>query len=130
MEKALESNEIPHHLIEEKCLKILRYKYILGLNQIKPIEIKGLIEDLNSPTAERISRQLFARSVTLLKNQKDIIPFTDLEKRTFGVVSVGVKSQTPFQNMLQDYTEVTPSLLYTGMKPALINENHSKTLCL
>ena len=126
LEKALESNEIPHHLIEEKCLKILRYKYILGLNQIKPIEIKGLIEDLNSPTAERISRQLFARSVTLLKNQKDIIPFTDLEKRTFGVVSVGVKSQTPFQNMLQDYTEVTPSLLYTGMKPALINETIQK----
>lgn len=122
LEKALENNEIPHHLIEERCLKILRYKYILGLNKYKPVEIKGLIEDLNNPTAERIIRQLFARSVTLLENKENIIPLTDLEKRTFGAVSVGVKNKTSFQNILQNYTEVTPSLLYAGMKPTLINE--------
>lgn len=60
--------------------------------------------------------------MTLLENKNNTIPFSDLEKRTFGAVSVGVKAKTSFQNMLQNYAEVTPSLLYAGMKPALTNE--------
>ena len=122
LEKALENNEISHQIIEEKCLKVLRYKYILRLNQYRPIKTENLIEELNNPNAERITRQLFARSVTLLENKNNTIPFSDLEKRTFGAVSVGVKAKTSFQNMLQNYAEVTPSLLYAGMKPALTNE--------
>lgn len=122
LEKALENNEISHQIIEEKCLKVLRYKYILGLNRYRPIKTENLIEELNNPNAERITRQLFARSVTLLENKNNTIPFSDLEKRTFGAVSVGVKAKTSFQNMLQNYAEVTPSLLYAGMKPALTNE--------
>ena len=122
IEKALENNEISHQMIEERCLKVLRYKYILGLNRYKPIETKNLVADLNNPNTERVARQLFSNSITLLENKNSTIPFSDLEKRTFGALSVGVKSKTSFQNMLQNYTEVTPSLLYAGMKPALVDE--------
>ena len=78
LEKALENNEISHQIIEEKCLKVLRYKYILGLNRYQPIKTENLIEELNNPNAERITRQLFARSVTLLENKNNTIPFSDL----------------------------------------------------
>ena len=43
LEKALENNEISHQIIEEKCLKVLRYKYILRLNQYRPIKTENLI---------------------------------------------------------------------------------------
>ena len=48
---AIEEGVLSLEDVEAKCLKILRYKYIAGLHQYQPIEVKGLSQRLNSPHA-------------------------------------------------------------------------------
>jgi beta-glucosidase-like glycosyl hydrolase len=48
VKKAIEDGTLDIELIEEKCLKILRYKYIAGLNNYAPIDSAHLYSENNS----------------------------------------------------------------------------------
>ncbi|WP_280747957.1 glycoside hydrolase family 3 N-terminal domain-containing protein [Parabacteroides sp. PF5-9] len=92
--------------IEAKCLKILRYKYILGLNQYKPVAIKGLSDRINSSHAEWLASRLNAEAITLLKNDSAIIPLKELNKKKIAVLSIGDVVGNEFQQMLNRYDSV------------------------
>ena len=100
---AVESGKIPVSMIEEKCRKILQYKYITGLWNRNDISIKGLSERLNTPEADLINRKLNENALTLLKNDSDLLPLTALDKKTIAYVSVGESAQTEFQRSLSNY---------------------------
>lgn len=106
VKEAVDANVLDIKDIEEKCLKILRYKYITGLNNYSPIELKGLDERLNSPHAEWIAARLNADAVTLLKNDADLIPLKQLDKKKIAVLSIGNDTGNPFQEMLNKYDSV------------------------
>lgn len=92
--------------VEAKCIKILQYKYITGLNKYKPIEIKGLSEHLNSPHAEWLAAKLNAEAITLLKNEADFIPLKQLDKKKIAALSIGSPVGNDFQKMLSRYDSV------------------------
>ncbi|MCL3854544.1 serine hydrolase [Parabacteroides sp. GYB001] len=92
--------------VEAKCIKILQYKYITGLNNYKPIEIKGLSERLNSPHAEWLAAKLNAEAITLLKNEADFIPLKQLDKKKIAALSIGSPVGNDFQKMLNRYDSV------------------------
>ena len=92
--------------VEAKCIKILQYKYITGLNKYKPIEIKGLSERLNSPHAEWLAAKLNAEAITLLKNEADFIPLKQLDKKKIAALSIGSPVGNDFQKMLGRYDSV------------------------
>ncbi len=105
VKKAVADGIIKRELIEEKCRKILEYKYIVGLNNYKPIVIKGLEDRLNTIDAEYICRKLNENSITLLKNDSDILPVKKLGTTTIAVLSIGDTQKTEFQRMLENYCE-------------------------
>ncbi|WP_195373275.1 glycoside hydrolase family 3 N-terminal domain-containing protein [Parabacteroides leei] len=92
--------------VEAKCIKILQYKYITGLNNYKPIEIKGLSERLNSPHGEWLAAKLNAEAITLLKNEADFIPLKQLDKKKIAALSIGSPVGNDFQKMLSRYDSV------------------------
>lgn len=92
--------------MEAKCLKILRYKYILGLNRYKAIPTKGLKERLNSPHAKWLAAKLNAEAITLLKNESGQLPLKQLDKKKIAVVSIGDGVGNEFQKMLNRYDSV------------------------
>ena len=92
--------------IEAKCLKILRYKYITGLNNSRPIETKGLSERLNSPHAAWLAARLNAEAITLLKNENGVVPLRGLEKKKIAVLSIGASTDNEFQEMAGRYDSV------------------------
>ena len=87
--KAIDDGVIPHSLIEEKCLKVLRYKYILGLNHYSAIPLKNLNEDLNTRQTQLLIQELYAAAITILKNTEEILPLKMLGQRTIAAVAVG-----------------------------------------
>lgn len=103
---AIDEGVIPMEAIEERCLKILRYKYVAGLHQYRPIELKGLSERLNSPHATWLAAKLNAESITLLKNEGAIVPLKQLDRRKIAVLTLGDKNDCPFQKMLARYDSV------------------------
>ncbi|MBX2844323.1 MAG: serine hydrolase [Flammeovirgaceae bacterium] len=52
-----------------------------------------------------ISAGVNAQQITLLKNQKNILPFKRLDTLNIGVISFGSFSETSFQKMLGNYTQ-------------------------
>lgn len=106
VKEAIEANILDIKDIEEKCLKILRYKYITGLNQYKPIVLQGLNERLNSPHAAWMTARLNAEAMTLLKNNNEIVPIKQLDKKKIAVLSLGSDVGNPFQEMLNRYDSV------------------------
>jgi len=92
--------------IEAKCIKVLQYKYIVGLQNYKPIEIKGLPERLNTPHAEWLVSKLNAEAITLMKNNNQFLPVKGMGKRKIAAVSLGDGLNNDFQKMLNRYDSV------------------------
>ncbi len=60
--------------LEHSVKKILKYKYRVGLNKYKPIELKNLYEDLNASEYEDLNYQLYENAVTVLKKEEHNFP--------------------------------------------------------
>ncbi len=106
IKEAIDEGRLSLEEIEAKCLKILKYKYILGLNHYRPVRTAGLAKRLNSPHASWLAAKLNAEAVTLLKNESDILPLKGLDKKKIAVLSIGSSTGNDFQQMLGRYDTV------------------------
>ena len=57
--------------INSRCLKILRFKEWLGLNNYKPVDLKNIYEDINTPESELVNRLIVEEAITVLSNKND-----------------------------------------------------------
>ncbi|MDR2233644.1 MAG: serine hydrolase [Tannerella sp.] len=89
--------------IEAKCRKVLKYKYIAGLNRYRPIELKGLMERLNTPHAAWLTAKLNEEAITVLKNDYDFVPLKQLDKKKIAILTIGDPFGDEFQQMLNKY---------------------------
>ncbi|HEY6162223.1 MAG TPA: glycoside hydrolase family 3 N-terminal domain-containing protein, partial [Bacteroidia bacterium] len=104
IKKAIADSLLTQDIIDARCKKILMAKQWCGLDHYKPIRIKGLIHDLNTPEGELVNRKLVENAVTLLQNKNDLIPLMRLDTLRTAVVSLGYKDDNPFKQMLRNYS--------------------------
>ncbi|WP_301399856.1 glycoside hydrolase family 3 N-terminal domain-containing protein [Polaribacter huanghezhanensis] len=104
--KAIQDKKLTIERLNESVRKILKAKYWAGLQNYKPIDLNNLNEDLNTKTDELLRRKLIENSVTVIKNEDDIIPIQDLEKQQIAYVKLGDDDHTPFVTMLNKYAKV------------------------
>ena len=108
MKKSLENGTLTEERINESVKKILLAKYKVGLHQYQPIDTLNLLQDLNTMSDEVLHRDLVKASMTIIKNEKDILPVQDLKKyKKIAYVALGDDSGEAFLNILKKYTEVT-----------------------
>lgn len=117
---AIEDGTLDMEEIEAKCLKILKYKYIVGLNNYRPIKEKGLMERLTSPHAQWLSAHLNQEALTLLKNNSNIIPLKGIDRQKIAVLSIGESSGNAFQTMLNKFDTVACFSISINEKPATL----------
>jgi len=103
VKKAVEERDIPIYIIENACKKVLSYKYIVGLNNYKPIETEGLLERLNTDHAYSLLECLSEESITLLKNEEDIIPLKNSDALRVASLAIGSRNVSDFQELLNPY---------------------------
>ncbi len=111
IKKALLSGQISQADIDERVKRILLAKAWVGLDRYKPIDLKNLIEDLNPKNADLLNRKLANNTVTLLRNNNNIIPLKALDTLkiatlVLGTPAFGAKPVTDFQKMLSNYTAI------------------------
>ncbi|MDO5523031.1 MAG: glycoside hydrolase family 3 N-terminal domain-containing protein [Bacteroidia bacterium] len=107
VKQAVENGTISRQMLEEKVRKILAYKYILGVHNFKPINIRTLSQNINSSESEWTQRKIYDKAVTLVKNNDSVLPVKALDKNRIAAVAIGVSSQNTFQTFLKKYTGVT-----------------------
>ncbi len=101
IDSALMTGEITQFQIDEHCRKILQAKEWSGLNRISKVSYANLVNDLSSPNAVRITRQIKRQALTLIKNEKDVLPLTP--GKTVAIVAVGDAKPDQFQQTLSNY---------------------------
>lgn len=119
VKKAVEDGLLTEEQIEEKCKKVLAYKYILGIHKTTPINTKNLVKEINTTHAEWINRRLNRDAMTLLKDNENILPLKELDNRKIAAISIGATVDNEFHNTLKLYGDVTTFNVADGA--ALLN---------
>ncbi|AKD53980.1 glycoside hydrolase family 3 N-terminal domain-containing protein [Spirosoma radiotolerans] len=131
VKQAIADGRISQASIDARCLKVLQAKAWAGLDQYKPVVLDNLVNDLNSVQDELLNRRLTEKSLTVLKNDQNIVPLQRLD--TLRIASVAIESDkvTAFQQMAANYTKVdhfnltsrTPDSTLAQIRDSLQNYN-------
>jgi CubicO group peptidase (beta-lactamase class C family) len=106
IKKAIKKGLISQKEIDDRCRKILALKQWVGLNNYKPIDLKNIGKDLNSSKAELLNRNLTEASLTVLRNQSELLPLRRLDTLKIASISVGGKANNQFQKTLELYSKI------------------------
>jgi len=100
---AIDSNWLTQKEIDDKCKKVLEYKYLAGLNNYKPIQIENLYQRINTKNTNIINFESFRHAITIISNMDNILPLKDLKYYNIGVLSIGDTLKTEFQKSIENY---------------------------
>lgn len=106
IKQAIVDGRMTQASLDARCLKVLKAKAWVGLDQYKPIVLDNLVNDLNPVQDELLNRKLTEASLTVLKNDQNLLPLQRLD--TLRIASVAIESDkiTAFQQMAGNYTLV------------------------
>lgn len=106
IKKALLTGELTQERLETSVRKILRAKYWAGLHNYNPVALENLHQDLNTINDEVLHRELVKASLTIVKNEGDVLPIRKLDEKKIAYVRFGDDNGSDFVKMLQNYTKI------------------------
>lgn len=104
---SISTGAIPRTQVYESVKRVLRVKYRLGLTTPQQVDLNNLRRDLNKPEDYELKRRIVAAAMTLVKDEKNLIGFPNLENIRFASVAVGDTNRTVFQTYCGYYAPVT-----------------------
>lgn len=104
--EAFRKGVISEERLSRSVKKILFAKYKVGLNNYQPIELNSLLSDLNTPYDVMLYEKAIENALTVLKNDRLIIPIRKIEKTKIAYVHMGDDNGTYFFNQLNKYAQV------------------------
>ena len=105
---AVASGRITQRRIDESCRRVLALKLWAGLSHYQPVAEQNLAADLRPPHARYLSEHLTRQSITLLRNQRNILPLQQLDTLRVATLVLGGNpiDTTAFQRAVADYLPV------------------------
>lgn len=105
--RSIDSGRIDQQLIDEKCRRVLQWKFESGLANYTPCKIANLDKDLNNPQARLVAGRLNSEAITLVNDPENLLPIRQLDTLKIASLIVGDTLLSPFQQRLDDYAPVT-----------------------
>ena len=118
IKSALEKGEITENRLAESVKKILKTKYLLGLQNLKSINSENINEDLNNVSHAELSEKLYSNAITLLKDEKNLLPLSCSE--TYYYLPL---EEAPFQTFVENLNLGTTAKVISKTEIAQIPEN-------
>lgn len=103
---AVKSGKITENEIDQKCKKILQYKYRTGAANINAVSTHNLLSDLNSMDVKMLIKRIFESAITVVTNVDDIIPIKDVSGYKIASLSIGGKVGNGFLKMMRNYASI------------------------
>ncbi len=104
---AVSNGQISQEEINARCKKILKAKFWCGLNNTQYVNPKNLVKDLNSTASDVLNTKLSEAAVTLLKNDRAILPLKKLDSLKVIEISIGDKSENAFSETINRYSKIS-----------------------
>lgn len=106
--EAVEKGEISKEDIENKCRKVLIYKYILGLKKKPYVQLSGLGQRINTPQTRDLIRRLNLAAITVLNNKNQVLPLHVDTSLSVALLEVGDLGATnPLAQQLSNYVSIS-----------------------
>ncbi len=118
IKSALEKGEISENRLAESVKKILKTKYLLGLQNLKSINSENINEDLNNASHAELSEKLYSNAITLLKDEKNLLPLRCSE--TYYYLPL---EEAPFQTFAENLNLGTTVKVISKTEISQIPEN-------
>jgi beta-N-acetylhexosaminidase len=119
IKEALIDGKLKQADLDISIKKILKAKYWAGLHHYQPIDTTNLYQDLNPTEDQALRQEMYEKAVTILKNEKGIIPYKELSINTFASLTIGLKGERDFNEMLDNY------VLFSHFSIAAKDSNHA-----
>ena len=88
--RAVKDGTISSELVDERCRKVLTYKYILGLRKAHPqLQVSGLSHRINTTEARALAVRLRREAVTVIDNCYGVLPLSASMEHGIAVLSMG-----------------------------------------
>jgi CubicO group peptidase (beta-lactamase class C family) len=116
IKKAVKEQKLSEEELDASVRKILHLKYWAGLDKDRFVKLKGLSEDLNNAQAKLLNRKLVEASLTLIRNEEDILPLKGLDSLKIASVTIDENRKVPFDDRLASYTDVDHILVSDEMQ--------------
>ena len=79
--EAVKGGRIPEARINNAVRRILKEKASLGLHKNALVDVDALDIKIGAPESQKTAEEAFARSITLIKNENEVLPLKDREKK-------------------------------------------------
>lgn len=106
VKQAIKKGRLSQKDIDFKCRKVLALKKWLQLDNYHPVNITNIETDLNKPEYQLTKHRLHEESLTVLKNDSQLMPLLRLDTLKVAALSIGTGKETAFQDMLTNYMHV------------------------
>ncbi|NNC45357.1 MAG: serine hydrolase [Winogradskyella sp.] len=103
---AYKNKVISEKRLAESVKKILYSKYKVGLHNYKPVRLVNLVNDLNRLKDDLLYENLMENAITVVKNDRQLLPLRQLETKKIAYVHLGDESGSVFLDALKKYTKV------------------------
>jgi beta-glucosidase len=80
----VESGDVPEAVLEESVRRVLRVKFELGLFEDPYVDADAAQDALSAPDHRETARELARDSMTLLRNEDDVLPLSDTDDVFLG----------------------------------------------
>lgn len=125
IQAALKDGSLDKNQVWFSVKRILRAKYRLGLTKPQRVELNNLRRDLNTPEGLELKHRIISNALTLVRDEKNLIGFPNLENLKFATLAIGDTNRTVFQTYCGQYAPVThfnvPKELSDSLKITLLD---------
>ena len=101
---AFQNEDLDISDLDRRVHKILRAKYWAGLHQKPYVQMAHLSEDLNNARSIELKELLYKNAVTVLRADREVIPFVQLDTLGIGTIAVGAPVGNAFQQEISGFT--------------------------
>ncbi|MBK8393122.1 MAG: serine hydrolase [Saprospiraceae bacterium] len=120
----LNEGKITIEMVNASVKRILLAKHKAGLNNRTFINTEKVIEEVNSNRAYALKSKLIEKSITLVTDNKDLVPISVIQGERIASLSIGDTKRTTFQERLSSYASFdhynTTSDVSAGVKASII----------
>ncbi|MCJ8165820.1 serine hydrolase [Pontibacter sp. E15-1] len=104
---AIAAGQLKQEEVDQRVRKILHAKYWAGLNYYKPVSLTNLEQEIDRPLSNVVQEQLYEHSVTVVRNQGNLLPFRNLDTLSIASVAIGAPAGNVFQETLGNYAPIS-----------------------
>lgn len=128
IEKAVNDGTVTEERINESVRKILKAKLWLGLFENNIVDVEKAVNTINSKEAQDLSKIIAEASITLVKDDMDALPLSDMSGKNCAVVSINNGLETANTGFFKDeFEKVAKSKFnnysYTSVNGDVTNSN-------